>query len=135
LLAGSNWIEQARAEIAPGLFTSPRLREIYDALIHDESAAEQLPSGLSEGAASLWSRLKEAAQNLSPQEAEKIYDSAAQILRARARYRELDALSDPGEKRRQRAALRAEFPAADAWYDYQKAAQRELRRARGPRGA
>jgi DNA primase len=135
LLAGSNWIEQARAEIAPGLFTSPRLREIYDALIHDETAAEQLPAGLSEGAASLWSRLKEAAQNLSPQEADKIYDSAAQILRARARYRELDALSDPGEKRRQRAALRAEFPAADAWYDYQKAAQRELRRARGPRGA
>jgi len=135
LIAGPDWIERARADIAPGLFTSPRLREIFDALIQDESAAEQPPVGLSEGAAPLWSRLKEAAQNLSPQEVEKIYDSAAQILRARARYRELDALSDPGEKRRQRTALRAEFPAADAWYDYQKAAQRELRRARGPRGA
>jgi hypothetical protein len=47
----------------------------------------------------------------------------------------MDGLTDPGEKRRRRTELRAEFPAADAWYDYQKAAQREVRRVRGPRGA
>jgi hypothetical protein len=47
----------------------------------------------------------------------------------------MDLLTDPGEKRHRRAELRAEFPAADAWYDYQKAALREVRRVRGPRGS
>ena len=116
--------------------SSSRLREVYEALLRDDgSTGDQLPPGLSEAAAALWSRLKEAAQGWSQQEIAKIYDGAAQIGRARPRYREVDALADPGEKRRRRAELRAEFPAADAWYQYQKAAQRELRRARGGRGA
>jgi DNA primase len=136
LIAGPEWIEHARQEVAPSLFGSARLREVFEALLRGGSdAADQMPAGLSDEAATVWSRLKEAAQRLSQQEVGKIYEGAAQILRARERYREMDALTDPGEKRRLRAELRAEFPAADAWYDYQKAASKDLRRARGPRGA
>jgi DNA primase len=135
LIAGPEWIEHARAEVASSLFGSPRLREVFDALLRgDEDASGQLPAGLSEEASAVWSRLKEIGQGWTQHEVGKIYDGAAQILRARPRYREMDTLADPGEKRRRRAELRAEFPAADAWYDYQKAALKELRRSRGSRG-
>jgi DNA primase len=136
LIAGPEWIEHARGEVSPALIGSPRIREIFEALLReDDGSSNQMPAGLSDEAAAVWSRLKEAAQGLTQQEVGKIYDGAAQILRARPRYREMDRLTDPGEKRRRRAELRAEFPAADAWYGYQKAALRELRRAQGPRGA
>jgi DNA primase len=136
LIAGPEWIEHARAEILPSLFGSPRMRELFEALLREgESSPGQMPGGLSDEAAAAWSRLKEGAQGLNQAEIGRIYEGAAQILRARPRYRELDSLTDPGEKRRRRATLRAEFPAADAWYEYQKAAVKELRRARGSRGA
>jgi DNA primase len=135
LIAGPEWIEHARSEIAPALFGSPRIREVFEALLRGDGSSSQMPAGLSDAAAAAWSRLKEAAQALTHQEVSKIYDSAAQILRARPHYREMDKLTDPGAKRHRRAELRAEFPAADAWYEYQKAAMKELRRARGPRGA
>jgi DNA primase len=135
LIAGPEWIEHARSEISPTLFGSPRIREVFEALLREDASFSQMPAGLSDAAAAAWSRLKEAAQALTQQEVSKIYDSAAQILRARPYYREMDKLTDPGDKQRRRAELRAEFPAADAWYEYQKAAMKELRRARGPRGA
>jgi len=103
-------------------------------LSDDEASSGSMPVGLTEDAASLWSRLKEIGQNWNAAEIARIYDTAAQILRARPRYREMDGLTDPGEKRRIRAELRTEYPAADAWYEYQKAAVKELRRARGSRG-
>jgi DNA primase len=136
LIAGPEWLEHARQEIPPSLFGSARLREVFEAMLRDEDELSgQLPAGLSDEAAAVWSKLKEVSQAWSQQELGRIYDSASQILRARPSYREMDSLTDPGEKRRRRAELRAEFPAADAWYDYQKAALREVRRIRGPRGA
>ena len=136
LIAGPEWTEHARREIRPSLFASSKLREVFEAVIREEEEfSGQLPAGLSDEAAATWSRLREVSQGWSQQELGKIYDSASQILRARPHYREMDGLTDPGEKRRRRAELRAEFPAADAWYDYQKAALREVRRVRGPRGA
>jgi DNA primase len=136
LIAGPEWIEHARREIPPSLLASSKFREVFEALLRDENEPSgQLPAGLSDEAAVVWSRLKEVSEGWSQQELGKIYDSASQILRARPHYREMDGLADPGEKRRRRSELRAEFPAADAWYDYQKAALREVRRVRGPRGA
>jgi hypothetical protein len=88
-----------------------------------------MPEGLSESAAAAWSLLKEAAQEISRHEVGTIYDRAAQILRARPLYREMHALADPGAKQRKRAELRTQYPAADAWYDFQKAARREARNA------
>jgi DNA primase len=135
MLAAPEWIEKAREEIAPSLLESPRLRELFEALIQAGGQSDQMPAGLSEDAASAWSYLKEAAQERNPQDVATVYDGATQILRARPQYREMDALTDPGEKRRRRADLRARYPAADAWYEYKKAAFRAARATRRSRGA
>lgn len=135
MLAAPEWIAKAREEISPSLLESPRLREVFEALIQDEAHSSQIPSGLSDDAASAWSALKEALQERGPEDVATSYDRAAQIIRARPHYREMDALTDPGEKRRRRADLRARYPAADAWYEYKKAAFRAARAARRSRGA
>jgi DNA primase len=135
MLAAPELIARARDDVAAVLFEKPRLREIFEALLQSDGATGQLPEALSENAGAAWSYLKEAADELSSQEVATLYDQAAQILRARSQYREMDALTDPGEKQKKRATLRAAFPAADAWYEYQKAARRETRTAKRPRGA
>jgi len=134
MLAGPEWIAKAREEIAPSLLESPRLREVFEALVGSESPSDQMPAGLSPDAAGAWTYLKEAAQERTSEDLATIYDRAAQILRARPQYREMDAVTDPGEKRRKRADLRARYPAADAWYEYQKAASKASRAARRSRG-
>ena len=134
MLAAPELIARAREEVPPSLFEVPRLREVFEALLRNESSTGQLPVGLSEEAAGAWSFLKEAVQE-NTQEVGTLYDRAAQILRARPDYREMDALTEPGEKKRLRADLRGRFPAADEWYEYQKAARRETRTAKRPRGA
>jgi DNA primase len=134
LLAAPEWIAKAREEIPPALLESPPLREVFEAMLRSECLSDQLPEELSEAAAGAWSHLKEAAQEPTRQDTATVYDRAAQILRARPHYREMHALSDPGEKQRRRAELRAQFPAADAWYEYHKAARREARKTRHSRG-
>jgi DNA primase len=128
LIAAPEWIDKARQEIAPALLETPRLREIYEALLRREAPSDQMPEGLSPDAAAAWSYLKEVLQQRSSGDTD--YDKAAQILRGRPLYREMHALADPGAKQRRRSELRAQFPAADAWYEYQKAARREARRER-----
>jgi DNA primase len=135
MLAAPEWIAKAREEIPPSLLESARLRELFEALVGSESPSDQMPAGLSPDAAAAWAYLKEAAQERTSQDPATIYDRAAQILRARPQYREMEAVTDPGEKRRKRADLRARYPAADAWYEYQKAASKASRaawRSRGP---
>jgi len=135
MLSAPELIARAREDVAPALLEKPRLREIFEALLQSDGATGQLPETLSENAAAAWSYVKEAAAELSSQEVATLYDKAAQILRARSQYREMDALTEPGEKQRMRAELRTRFPAADDWYRYQKAARKESRTARRPRGA
>ncbi len=135
MLAAPELIARAREDVAPALLEKPRLREIFEALLRSDGATGQLPEGLSENAGAAWSDLREAADDLSSEEVATLYDKAAQILKARSQYREMDALTDPGEKQQKRATLRAAFPAADLWYEYQKAARRETRTAKRPRGA
>jgi DNA primase len=134
MLASPEWVAKAREEVAPSLLESSRLRELFEALIQSDGASDQMPERLSPEAAAAWSYLKEALQQ-SDQGAAALYDRAAQILRARPQYRVMDALTDPGEKRQRRANLRTEYPAADEWYVYQRAAFKEARNARGSRGA
>jgi DNA primase len=129
MLASPEWIDKARVEIAPELLEVIRLRELFEALLRAPSPSDQMPEGLSESAAIAWSMLKEWAQDISRSEVGTIYDRAAQILRARPLYREMHILADPGVKQRKRAELRTLYPAADAWYAYQKAARREARNA------
>jgi hypothetical protein len=135
LLAAPEWIAKAREELASSLFESPRLREVFEALLQRDALSDQIPEGLSEEASRAWSYLKEAAQDSSRRDVATLYDRSAQILRARPQYREMHALADPGDKQRKRSELRARFPAADAWYEYQKAARREAKKAQRSRGA
>jgi DNA primase len=134
LLAAPELVPRARGDVSPTLLEKPRLREIFEVLLQSDGAAGQLPETLSEDARAAWSYLKEAAEKLGSQEVAALYDQAAQILRARSQYRDMDALTDPGEKQRQRATLRAQYPAADDWYAYQKAASRATRAANRSRG-
>ena len=99
------------------------------------SANFAVREGLSANGAAAWSYLKEAAEELSAEEVVTLFDRAAQILRARSQYLEMTTLTDPGEKQRKRAELRALFPAADEWYEYKKAASRGARPGNHPRGA
>jgi DNA primase len=135
MLAAPELIVRAREDIQPGLIEKLQLREIFEALVQRDTGPGQLPEGLSESAAAAWSYLKEAAEELNTQEVATLYDKAAQILRARSQYREMALLTDPGEKQRKRADLRALFPAADEWYEYKKAASRGARTANRSRGA
>jgi DNA primase len=135
LIAGPEWMAKAREEVAPALFERPALRELFEALLGREPPSDQMPDNLSAEAATAWSYLKEAVLDRSSQDIATIYDRAAQILRARPLYRQMHLLADPGDKRRQRAELRSRFPAADAWYEYQKAARRDARRTQRFRGA
>jgi len=135
ILAAPELIHGARQDIPASLLEKPRLREVFEALIRNDGVTGQLPEGLSEDAGAVWSYLKEAADELSQQEVAALYDEAAQILRARTRYREMDALTEPGEKKRLRAELRAQFPAADRWYVWRKAATAMGRVANRSRGA
>jgi DNA primase len=135
LIVAPEWIGKAREEIPSSLLEMPRLRELYEALIRSDAESGQMPEGLSAEAAAAWSYLKEAVQELSSGDAATSYDKAAQILRGRPLYREMHLLADPGEKQRRRSELRARFPAADAWYEYQKAARREARRIQRTRGS
>jgi DNA primase len=135
MLAAPELIPGARQDIPASLLEKPRLREVFEALIRSDGVTGQLPEGLSEDAGAVWSYLKEAADELGKQEVAALYDEAAQILRARTRYREMDALTEPGEKKRLRAELRAQFPAADRWYAWRKAAMPTGRIANRSRGA
>jgi DNA primase len=134
LIAAPEWIGRAREELDPALLEIPVTRELYQALLRREHPSDQMPDGVSPEAAEAWSVLKEAALDRSSGELATVYDRASQILRARPLYRQMHMLADPGEKRARRAELRTLFPAADAWYEYQKAARRDGRRIQRSRG-
>ncbi len=135
MLAAPELIVRAREVVSPTLVEKPQLREIFESLIRSDSGASQMPDGLSEEGAAAWSYLKEAGDKLSGQEVPTLFDQAAQILQARSQYREMTTITDPGEKQRKRAELRALFPAADEWYKYYKAAARYTRDANPSRGS
>jgi DNA primase len=133
LISAPEWVSKAREEIPPALLEVTRFRELYEALIQRDAPSDQMPDGLSPEAAAVWSSLKETTHDRSSGDAAAIYDRASQILRGRPLYREMHAIPDPGDKQRRRSALRAQLPAADAWYEYQKAARRESRKTQRSR--
>ena len=116
MFASPEWIERARAELSPTLFRSPRLREVFEALLRSEAGAAQLPESLSPEVQAVWARLKEASLNLAGSDQSVTFDRASQILRARPEYEKISSISDPGEKRRLREELQRLYPEADRWY-------------------
>ncbi|MBA3344955.1 MAG: DNA primase [Gemmatimonadales bacterium] len=129
VLASDEWREKARHEVAPALIEDLQLRELYEAILKAEHPS-QLPDGLSDVAQSMWTRLKEDLDRLPSPDMGSTYDQAAQILCAKPAYLKIDGLTDPGERGRVRADLRARFPQADQWYVYWKAGKRP-KRAKG----
>jgi DNA primase len=116
MFASPEWIERARTELSPALFRSPRLREVFEALLRSEAGAAQLPESLSPEVQPVWARLKEASLNLAGSDQSVTFDRASQILRARPEYEKISFISDPGEKRRRREELQRLYPEADRWY-------------------
>ncbi|MFL5533102.1 MAG: DNA primase, partial [Gemmatimonadales bacterium] len=131
MFASPEWIERARAELSPALFRSPRLREVFEALLRSEAGAAQLPESLSPEVQPVWARLKEASLNLAGSDQSVTFDRASQILRARPEYEKISSISDPGEKRRRREELQRLYPEADRWYTV----MRGVRAANRPRGS
>jgi DNA primase len=116
MFAAPEWIDRARSEVDPSLFRSARLREVFQALLRSEESTLQLPESLSPEGQSAWTRLKEAAQNLTGTDQTATFDRASQILRARPEYEKISSISDPGEKRKRRNELQRLYPEADRWY-------------------
>lgn len=119
LLSSPELLERARQQVAPELIETPRLREVFEALLASpDSAGAQMPGGLSDESQAAWARLKERSQSLVQQDVVTIYEQAVQILRARPEYRKVANLTEPGERRRRRDELRSAYPDADRWYTY-----------------
>ena len=130
MFASPEWIERARAELSPTLFRSPRLREVFEALLRSEAGAAQLPESLSPEVQPVWARLKEDSLNLAGSDQSVTFDKASQILRARPEYEKISSISDPGEKRRRREELQRLYPEADRWYSVMRGV-RAANRLRG----
>ncbi|HKP49980.1 MAG TPA: DNA primase [Gemmatimonadales bacterium] len=130
MFASPEWIERARAELSPTLFRSPRLREVFEALLRSEAGAAQLPESLSPEVQPVWARLKEDSLKLAGSDQSVTFDKASQILRARPEYEKISSISDPGEKRRRREELQRLYPEADRWYSVMRGV-RAANRLRG----
>ncbi len=130
MLSDPEWRARARNEVASALFEHPVNRELFDALcrLPTTGSADAMPEGLSESAAALWSRLRESALPLSGEMADELYTRTHQTLEARPRYREIEPLTDPGEKQRQLEDLDRRYPAFAAERGWVRAAQRSRRR-------
>ena len=126
LFVAPDLIDRAAAEMPAERVERPELREIYEALLRNRTAASQLPMTVSEPAQALWSFLKESAAGVVGERPAESFDRAAQILTARPEYRKMMALSDVGERKRRRAELRNLYPEADRWYEWKR-----LKRQRG----
>ncbi|HET7600313.1 MAG TPA: DNA primase, partial [Gemmatimonadales bacterium] len=127
LVALPEWRDRAREELAPELFELPVHRELFEALRRSPPA--RLPEGLSPDGQALWAELVEAGATLSAPDVDETYTREHQTLQARPRYREIAALTDPGEKRRQLADLDLRFPAFARARGYLRAAQSSRRRS------
>ena len=129
LIRSPEWLERARGEVTPDLFEAPADRELVAALFAAPvDSAGQLPPALSELAAARWAALRERSEHLDGQPIGDIYEGALQLLRARPQFREISALTDPGEKKRRLEAFLQQDPDNQSRYDWWKAAQRSARR-------
>lgn len=113
MLVSPEWREVARRELAGEWFETPALRELYAALVRLPATdpGTQLPEGLSGEASIVWAELRDAAADLTAEQASEDYVSAQQTLAARPEYRTIVRLTDPTEKARRLADLDARFPA------------------------
>jgi hypothetical protein len=113
LISAPEWRDRARGEVDPALFEVPAHRELFEALRRMPAGGphDQLPEGLSDAAQAVWTELRESVAALGTAEFDDVYTGAHQTLQARPSYRQIRALTDPGEKRRQLDELDRRYPA------------------------
>jgi DNA primase len=131
LISASEWRDRARGELDPILFEVPAHRELFEALQRMEHGAphDQLPEALSDAAQTTWTELREVAAELGATEVDEVYTRAHQTLQARPPFRQILALTDPGEKQRQLEELDRKYPAFATVRRYVRAAQAARRRS------
>jgi DNA primase len=130
MLSSEEWLKRARDDVTPALFNSPQHRELFETLLQARDPLGQMPDALSEGAQTVWVRLKEKVLGSGESDVGKVYDQAVQILLARPEYEKIAGITDPGEKRSVRDKLRLLYPEADRWYSVQRGV-RPTKRTRG----
>jgi hypothetical protein len=86
----------------------PAYRVIFEALsaLPPDADAGDAASGLSEEALGVLDRLRELAGGRPGLDLDREYEGAAERLRERADFRRINAVQDPGERRR----IMAEWP-------------------------
>ncbi len=123
MMTGEQWVGKAKVEVDPALLEDPVCRAVFEVLLAQPDATVQLPSNLTPEGQQLWGELRERAEAMASQGVDKVFDRSVQILLARPQYRRLIKTTDPGEKKRLRAELRARYPDADRWYEYHRSQQ------------
>lgn len=131
MVAAPDWRERARREVRPELLEVPEHRELFERLVAlpADAPADRMPEGLSPEAAQAWSELRQRASAPDAPRWDDEYANAWQILQARADYRAVEQVTDPGERRRRRAELDRRYPAYAAMRHYVRRAQQARRQA------
>ncbi|MDH5316562.1 MAG: hypothetical protein OEW44_08770, partial [Gemmatimonadota bacterium] len=108
LVASPSWRQRAAGEFSPDDFDVPAYRVIFEALsaLPPDADAGDAASGLSEEALGVLDRLRELAGGRPGLDLDREYEGAAERLRERADFRRINAVQDPGERRR----IMAEWP-------------------------
>jgi DNA primase len=108
LVASPSWRQRAAGEFSPDDFDVPAYRVIFEALsaLPPDADAGDAASGLSEEALGVLDRLREMAGGRPGLDLDREYEGAAERLRERADFRRINAVQDPGERRR----IMAEWP-------------------------
>jgi DNA primase len=133
MIMSLEWRGLAREELKPDLFEAPVFRELYIALVRlaPSNGGDQLPEGLSEEAATLWSELRASTAEATAEQVAEEYLSAQQVLAIRAEKREIDKIKDRSERNRRLKDLWARYPGAvqRQWFDQfgEQARQRQRR--------
>ncbi|MBS1240671.1 MAG: DnaG [Gemmatimonadetes bacterium] len=108
LVASPAWRQRAAGEFTPEDFEVPVYRVIFEALAALPAGADagDAAAGLAEDAIAVLDRLRELIGGRAGLDLDREYEGAAERLRERADFRRINAVQDPGERRR----IMAEWP-------------------------
>jgi DNA primase len=108
LVASPAWRQRAAGEFTPDDFEVPAYRVIFEALaaLPPEADAGDAVPGMAEDVTAVLDRLREMAAGRPGLDLDREYEGAAERLRERADFRRINAVQDPGERRR----IMAEWP-------------------------
>lgn len=112
-------------ELVPAdAFDLPEHRELFQALGADASMADQPPEKLSHRAQLLWSRLRESAAELDGANFDDMFTTTAEMIISGPEWRQIQALTDPVERKRRVDDFKLRYPLAGPVRDFQRRARR-----------